>query len=295
MIDREKLDSLCKELDKFIQDNIYIEEPDYKMRDDEKPIEKNNEILNKFISEYKTVNREPFHVVLNKMINEIKLENEQPNIYKLALISKDHFSKLINNKNQPKKNAIISLGFALNSKNIQKNNMLNKNPKLIMNELLISRRDEYFIIGYNDPFDLAIIFCLEKLADTECDITDIDYQLKSQGLPLLSEMLLKEFSIEQKLEMIESMIKIISFNKYEQLRKELSLIEDENEREYKKENKEEELGKKVSIIESEYKEYFECKEKNYNVNNNVNEMDEYTLTSVSANAIYLPLFEYIEN
>lgn len=291
MIDPDKLDSLCRELDKFIQDNMHIEESGYHMRDDLVGREKDNEIekYKNFKSEYKDKDEsiKPFFYVLDDIGRKLyeKWDEDKSDLWKYALISKDYVSKTKKeNIKKINKYSILSIGFALNSKNLAMNNKLNKSAKDIMNELFLSRQEEKITINYADPFDLVIIYCLEKLADTECDITDIDIFLKHEGLPWFSEKLLINYSLGEKIERINFMLDKIKFFKLEKI-KQKSYEKEEEKKE--KEN----LEKMINATKKDYKKYFEEMDKKKNANNYTKETPS---ASINTKKIYLPIFEYIK-
>jgi len=295
MLDQENLNSHCKELDKFIQENMYLEKAGYKLRGEkEYELREKEEALKKFILDYKSKSRKPFIDVLNhigKKLYQEKWDTDKSDLCKSALITKSYISQIKNEKTHKlNKYSILSIGFALNSKNLLLKNKLNMSPKNIMNELFLSRHEEFITINYYNPFDLVIIFCIEELANEECDIVDVDHFLKYQGLPYFSEILLKGFPTEDKKEKIGLMLDIIESFKIEQINQKYFT----NDSDIKKYNEETYINNEIKDI----KDYIIVKKKEYNQyfdeneNNNINIDKEHLSTSVPVETIYLPEFKY---
>ena len=296
MLNCDELDALSKELNRFIQDNLYIEEPDYKLRphrDRTNPAKffQDKENVHDFILKNKKESEypPPFSTLLKKWSEQLypKKKKDFSDLHNMALITKSRYYQLITNKSEPGKIVMLGLGFALINENLRQKNPLNKTPKEIMNELFISLRKNASFIRYDDPFDLVIIFCLEKIAIYECDITDVDYFLKTQELSWLSEKLLYKLPLDKKKIYIKSMLNQIKKNY-------LKYIGDLNFDTNTFEEKKKKMKKEIEKIYNEYDSYFS--EKEDNTNNNIDSVDDNSnLPFIPVNAIYLPILQHAEH
>jgi len=169
-------DTICKKLDKFMEDNLEIVSSGYnafpsgmeKKLDDF--IDKTREIPMAKKSEF-------FQDVLERMRNELGLEKSE--VYTPAKVSKSNYSKWLgHNRPHVKKEEVIAIGFALIGADVHKN----KPPKLLpedrMYELLISAGGIDYTLK-NSVYDLVIIFSLKEEI---FDIDDINHLLRYKHL-----------------------------------------------------------------------------------------------------------------
>jgi hypothetical protein len=189
MIDPEKLDFLCKELDKFIEDKYRPAPAKFHIIHDEE--EKLND-LDAFVNTKTLVKQQSLKdVIINKM-NLLGLERQDLCIS--ALITTQYYDNLISGTKPPKAR-LMSLGFAFIDENLRQNNKLSMSPREIIDELFDAFDDMKYTLKETELYDVVIIFCLEEKIR---EIIDIDFFLNRKGLHDLSEIVLKDITTDVK-------------------------------------------------------------------------------------------------
>jgi hypothetical protein len=169
-------DSIYKDLDKFIEDNLEIEPTRFHVLHDE---QKDKERLDVFIQEeqskHENGNIESFAGVLKKMREDLGLT--KPKVYHAALLAKSHYSKIEEKDDRPGRREVIALGFAFIHVNIDKRNPLNLTPEEIMDKLLLLGGGIAYALKNTSPFDLVIIYCLRGRKNASGDVAGYIHEL----------------------------------------------------------------------------------------------------------------------
>jgi len=191
MLDQERLDSLCKELDKFIDEKYKVPPADFNLLRDE--TQKLNELDNHIKSNLKEKEkRKPLADVLKNKMEMLGLERNELCI--LTLIPGYYYDKLVGGQ-KPSKFRLMSLGFALIDKTLEKTATTPPEEiKEIMDELFHADNIDYKIEDDN-LFDVIIKFCLENKI---YEIIEIDFFLEKKGETDLSERVLEGITQDEK-------------------------------------------------------------------------------------------------
>lgn len=175
-------DSIVKELDKYIEDNFGMVTPGFNALHSEK---EEKERLESFIKETRCKAGREMDVFFANILEDMmkQLGSKPPEIYNPALITKDHWSKLLGpDRPHPKKFTVIALGFALIQADVKKNNPLKLPPEERMNTLLYSGGGIDYTLKNSSVFDLVIKFCLQEKV---YDVDNVNFFLAHKKLPML--------------------------------------------------------------------------------------------------------------
>jgi hypothetical protein len=186
----DKRKELTKKLDAFIEENFEPLPPSFKAmpgkEDDEKKSEEERERkkLEAFIRENlgrQGPQEKHFANILEDMRKELGLT--PPGIYKPALITRFHYSKIIGpERSRPERDTVLVLAFALIRADTRKNNPPIYVPEERMKILLFSGGGTEFLLRKSSVFDVVILFCIcEKVFD----ISDVNFYLGLKELPLI--------------------------------------------------------------------------------------------------------------
>jgi hypothetical protein len=264
MINRDELEAIREDLDKYIQDNLEISLGRGMLPSKQKKIIAENCMA--YIDE-ETNEKESFLTVFENMLKKLKIvETKKTQEFCIsALINKQHFSKLKNKMTKkPEKMAVIGLGLAIIDRNLKtvlqtgefdavdyKATKLKKSPMEIMKELFHTSEDKVYTFRCDKELDLVILFCLER---HYCEIIDIDdiTILCSTSPDILSWEILKDIKFEEQINMINSLV-------------EQTLSECENKKEMKRivEEKKEKYKSifRINNLLDKLKKYFSKKDK----------------------------------
>jgi hypothetical protein len=180
MMSPEELASLIEYLDDYILSHLEAGAPDL-------PIDgEDADELEKFIAgTFGSGDDGPkfFDECVDAMMKELGLE--PPDVYKEALITRDHWSKMMGpDLPRPGKYTVIALAFVFIHADAKKNNPMHMVPEKRMNKLLLSGGGDYYTLKNTSVFDLVIKFCMER---KKYSVDDVNAILAYKGQPLLPD------------------------------------------------------------------------------------------------------------
>lgn len=159
MMYRDDWDSIYKDLDKFIEDNLEIEPLRFHaLLDDQETIERMEFFIREEQSKHGNGEIESFAGVLKKMREALGLS--KPEVYQAALLAKMNYSNIEEQGDRPGREKVLALGFVLINANLVKDNPLDMLPEVIMDKLLGLAGGIEYCLKNTSPFDLIIRFCL---------------------------------------------------------------------------------------------------------------------------------------